>query len=160
MTAHTSPSRASYGSSTMCTFGNLNKTVPKSCNTTYIYADCDDNDEVEYDRHKVPGRESCRRHPAFCLQDLLLCLTLLTITVTLLAHDNSLFLLMAIVIGHCTCSRRWLPYATLKTESCHDAESVLTGGTVACRNDNLWCRQWRESWHYNNPRFQWNPNTD
>ena len=131
--------------------------------STYIYADCDDNNEVDYDRYKVPGGEYCGRHPAFCLQDLLLGLFcsrslsmfLLTIIVSSLTRDSSLFLLTAIVISNCTCSRRLLLCATLKAERYHDADIALSGDTTGYRHNNLWCHKWRESWHYNNPRFRW-----
>ena len=42
---------------------------------------------------------------------------------------------------------------TLKTESCHNANFVVTGGTVSCHKDNLRCRQWRQSWHHDDSRF-------
>ena len=29
----------------------------------------------------------------------------------------------------------------------------ITGGTAACNNDNLWCQQWRHSWHHDNSRL-------
>ena len=30
----------------------------------------------------------------------------------------------------------------------HDANFVITGGTISCLFDKLWCRQWRQSWHH------------
>ena len=42
----------------------------------------------------------------------------------------------------------------IKTRCCHDANFVVTGGTVGCRYDNLRCRQWRQIWHYDIPHFQ------
>ena len=41
------------------------------------------------------------------------------------------------------------PLCTQKTKNCHDANFV-TGGTTGCHYDNLWCRQWRRSWHHSN----------
>ena len=32
----------------------------------------------------------------------------------------------------------------------HDANFVITGGTTGCRDDNLWCHQWWQSWHHDN----------
>ena len=34
--------------------------------------------------------------------------------------------------------------------SCHNANFVVTSGTVHCHRDNLWGHQWRRSWHYDN----------
>ena len=51
-----------------------------------------------------------------------------------------------------TTPNRFIFYA-LKTESHHDANFVVTGGTVGCLYDNLRCHQWRQSWHYDNSRF-------
>ena len=45
------------------------------------------------------------------------------------------------------------PVPSPKTAICHDANFVVTGGTVGCHNDNLRCRQWRQSWHHDNSRF-------
>ena len=36
----------------------------------------------------------------------------------------------------------------LKTESRHDANFVVTGGTVGCLNDNFMFHQWRQSWRH------------
>ena len=36
----------------------------------------------------------------------------------------------------------------LKTENCHDANFVITGGTGGCHYDNLQCHQWWQSWHH------------
>ena len=33
----------------------------------------------------------------------------------------------------------------IKTECCHDINVVVTGGTSCYLNDNLWCRQWKQS---------------
>ena len=44
----------------------------------------------------------------------------------------------------------WYKFDTLrKTKICHNANNVITGGTVGCDNDNLRrCHQWWQSWHY------------
>ena len=52
---------------------------------------------------------------------------------------------------------------TLKTATCHDANSFVTGGTGSCRNNNLHCRLWRQSWHDDNSwssasAWQWRHN--
>ena len=41
---------------------------------------------------------------------------------------------------------------TLKSEIDHDSTFAVAGGTTGCRNDNLWCRQWRQNWHHDNSR--------
>ena len=41
----------------------------------------------------------------------------------------------------------------LKTKSCHNANFVITGGTIGCHNNNLQCPQWQQSWHYENSQF-------
>ena len=41
----------------------------------------------------------------------------------------------------------------LKTETCRNANFVVAGGTAGCHNDNLWCRQWYQSWYHYNSRF-------
>ena len=41
---------------------------------------------------------------------------------------------------------------TLKSQSRHDANFVITDGTGGCHN-NLRCHQWRQSWHYYNFRL-------
>ena len=41
----------------------------------------------------------------------------------------------------------------LKTERRHDANFVVIGGTAGCHNDNLRCRQCRQSWHHDNSQF-------
>ena len=48
-------------------------------------------------------------------------------------------------------TNRWS--LTPETESCHDASFVATGGTGGRQYDNLWCRQWRRSWHHGNYWF-------
>ena len=45
------------------------------------------------------------------------------------------------------------PSCTLKMKHHHDADFVVTGGTGGCRNDNLQCHQWWQSWHHNNSQF-------
>ena len=40
--------------------------------------------------------------------------------------------------------------ATLRTESSHDANFVITGDTRGCWHDNLWCYQCQQSWHHDN----------
>ena len=42
----------------------------------------------------------------------------------------------------------------LKHKSCHDANFVVTSGTVGCRYDNLRCHKWRQSWHHITRVFQ------
>ena len=39
---------------------------------------------------------------------------------------------------------------TLELKTCHDANFVIIGGTGICHKDNLWCHQWRQSWHHDN----------
>ena len=41
----------------------------------------------------------------------------------------------------------------LKTQSCHDAAFVVTGGITGSCYDNQWCHQWWQSWHYDNSQF-------
>ena len=41
------------------------------------------------------------------------------------------------------------PMHTLKTESCHNANFVVTVCTEACHNNIRW-KQWRQSWHHVN----------
>ena len=45
----------------------------------------------------------------------------------------------------------------LKTESCHDANFVNTGGIVGGYimgyNGDLWSLQWQESWHHDDSWF-------
>ena len=41
----------------------------------------------------------------------------------------------------------------LKTESCNNANFVVTGDTGGCRYDNLRCHYWRQIWHYDNSWF-------
>ena len=50
---------------------------------------------------------------------------------------------------------RWFRYpGTLWTKSCRDLNFVVTVGTPVCHNNNnLRCRQWLQSWHYDNSRF-------
>ena len=50
----------------------------------------------------------------------------------------------------CLYSYSYIPMPpTMKTESCHDANFVITGDTAGCHNDNLRCHQWRHhSWHH------------
>ena len=38
----------------------------------------------------------------------------------------------------------------LKTGGWHDVNFVAAGGHAGCHNDNLRCRQWRQSWHHDN----------
>ena len=45
----------------------------------------------------------------------------------------------------------------LKTESCHDADFAITGSITGCHNGNLWCCQWRQSWHHVTTWFSWDP---
>ena len=47
-----------------------------------------------------------------------------------------------------------------KTESCNDANFVITGGTGGCHYDNLQCHQWWQSWHHNNSQFSMSMHTD
>ena len=41
----------------------------------------------------------------------------------------------------------------LKTESCNNANFVITDATAGCHKDKLLCHMWRQSWHYDNSRF-------
>ena len=41
----------------------------------------------------------------------------------------------------------------MNLESCHDANSVVTGGTLDSHNDNLRCHQWQQSWYHGNSQF-------
>ena len=41
----------------------------------------------------------------------------------------------------------------VKLDSCHDANFVVTGSTTGCHYDNLWCHQWRQSWHQDDTLF-------
>ena len=45
----------------------------------------------------------------------------------------------------------WVSYGSMKTVSCHNANSVITGGTGDCHYNNLWCHEWLQSWHYDSP---------
>ena len=53
--------------------------------------------------------------------------------------------------GPCIIGWRW---TTLKTESCHDANFVITGGVVVSCNDYFQCHQWWQSWCQNNSIIQ------
>ena len=35
----------------------------------------------------------------------------------------------------------------------HNTNFVIAGGTTGCHNDNLWCHQRWQSWHYDNPCY-------
>ena len=35
----------------------------------------------------------------------------------------------------------------------HDANFVVTGGTGSHGYNNIWCYQWRQSWHHDNSVF-------
>ena len=48
------------------------------------------------------------------------------------------------------CAEKPTRKASLKTQSWHDANFVVTGDTTGCHYDNLWCHQRRQSWHYDN----------
>ena len=41
----------------------------------------------------------------------------------------------------------------LKTESCRDANFVISGGNAGCHKDNLWCHHLQQSWHHDNSQF-------
>ena len=41
---------------------------------------------------------------------------------------------------------------TPKPEDCHNANFVVTGGTVGCCVGKLHCNQWHINWHYDNPQ--------
>ena len=45
------------------------------------------------------------------------------------------------------------PCHSLKTESCYDANFLVTGGNAGCRYDNLQCHQWQQCWHNGNSQF-------
>ena len=51
-----------------------------------------------------------------------------------------------------TFTLQYIPLNILKTVSCHDANFVVTGGTVVCYH-NLRCQQWRRSRHHKNSVF-------
>ena len=38
------------------------------------------------------------------------------------------------------------------TETCHDANIVVNGGTIGFEYGTPWCLQWRHSWHHNESR--------
>ena len=65
------------------------------------------------------------------------------------SHENYLpnisGLLYSVVTQGSDCPRMGkittMPVSTLKTVNCHDANFVITGGTVGCRYDNLRCHQ-------------------
>ena len=42
--------------------------------------------------------------------------------------------------------QRAFPYQDVM--NCRDGNFVVTGGTGGCRDDNLRCHQWRQSWHH------------
>ena len=42
----------------------------------------------------------------------------------------------------------------------HNAIFAVTVGTTGCRNDNLRCQHWRQSWHRNNSQFSTIINTN
>ena len=58
--------------------------------------------------------------------------------------------------GNKTAAPLWPdPYITLKTEGCHDANFIITGGTTDCIYDILLLYQWWKNQHHNN-LLQWN----
>ena len=56
-----------------------------------------------------------------------------------------------VCIVHGLCSMILL--MPLKTESCHDINLVVIGGTAGCLYDNLQCHQWRKRCHHGNSQF-------
>ena len=47
-----------------------------------------------------------------------------------------------------------LPH-TLKPNDCHNTDFVVNGSTADCHNNSLQCRQWRQSWHYDDSRVMY-----
>ena len=41
----------------------------------------------------------------------------------------------------------------MKAEICRSANFTVIVGTTGCYSDNLWCRQWRQSWNYDKSDF-------
>ena len=40
-----------------------------------------------------------------------------------------------------------------ETDNRYDASFAATVVTTVCRRDNMWCLQWRQSWHNDDYRF-------
>ena len=59
-----------------------------------------------------------------------------------------------LILTQFTPGRQWAkPIFSLKTDSCHNVNFVITSVAADSYDDNSRCRQWRQSWYHDNSRF-------